>query len=212
MTNEELRHQLGDDEYLRLCGEWRTPELLKAVICAEFGIGMDAAASPTNTLHPYRYFTREDDALSRSWDFVPIRETSGEAIGSSVSWDLYTQRNVWVQPPHADFYPWTAKSLEQVRLGIVDQVVVLTLPSFSADWWTDHASRADEIRLLTPRVPFDPPQEFIDLGYVASSNDRERCLVIFRRERRNPVAPLIHTWDWTKALDVPLTKEERADG
>lgn len=218
VSKTDVEAALGEEEFVRLCGEWRTPFEFAALCRTEFGLGMDAAASPDNTLVPFRYLTEEDDALSRNWDdfsgtYARSRgpEDSAQKTRARVDWCPGMRRSVWINPPHADFYPWAAKALEQVRFGLIDEVVMLALPSFASVWWTELASRADEIRLLAPRIPFLPPPEFAELGYEGSGNDRERCLVIFRREKRHPVAPYIWTWQWDEELDIPLTKAERED-
>jgi phage N-6-adenine-methyltransferase len=79
-----------------------------------FRFTIDAAASPANARLP-RYWTKEDDALSRSW------------VGE----------RVWCNPPYSNLAGWVSKAwLEWWRLA---ELVVMLLPANRTEqrWWQD---------------------------------------------------------------------------
>lgn len=211
---------LTDAQVAALRGEWGTPGDLARVVWCEFGPSLDVAASAANSLCRH-FYDAEHSALDCDWSegALALARTGTKVNvyqqhGASF-WNTSSIRNrvAWCNPPHDDFWPWAAKCREQVVLGHVDEALLLCLPSFSSAWWREHVKMgADEVRLLEGRVQFVPPPLLVQAGLVegdAAKNDRERCLVIFRRQRTTvPGAPRIWSWDWRRALDVPTDKEE----
>jgi site-specific DNA-methyltransferase (adenine-specific) len=65
--------------------EWTTPKWLFDELDAEFHFTLDAASTHGNALCE-RHFTKEDDALSKSWDgeIVWLNPPYGRAIGDFV--------------------------------------------------------------------------------------------------------------------------------
>jgi DNA N-6-adenine-methyltransferase (Dam) len=80
--------------------EWTTPRDLFEALEAEFGFDLDPSATPENALCG-RYFTREDDGLSRPW----------------------TGR-VFVNPPYSDLEPWVAKAWQSTQDGTAELVLL----------------------------------------------------------------------------------------
>ncbi len=165
-------------EQSRLKGDWATPQNFAVVVKQRYDLNFDAAADRGNAL-THAYISETQDALS-----ISVWARSNKA-GS----------RVWLNPPHRKFLPWFEKAYEQViaEHRRVDIIVVMALPSFSSKWWRRYAEKADEIIDLSPRVQFVPPE---GLDTNNSGNSRERCLIVFRREPRHPVAPARYTWHW----------------
>lgn len=214
---------LTDEQVKVLRGEWGTPGELARPVWCEFGPSLDVAASANNSLCRH-FYDAAHSALDACWgeDALTLARTgtkTGVYMQRGASfWNTsgIRHRVAWCNPPHEDFYPWAAKCREQCAIGNIDEALMLCLPSFSADWWTEHVVKgSDEVRLLQGRVQHVPPPELVAAGLVdadAAKNDRERCLVIFRRQRRTiPGGPRIWSWDWREALNFPMTKDEAED-
>lgn len=116
--------------------EWGTPQALFDLLNDRFRFDLDAAASEVNAKHE-QYFTKDDDALSRCWNYNPL---------------LF--RSVWLNPPYGrDIGKWLAKAYEESREGAV--VVVLTFARTDTRWWHDYAMKASEVMLIKGRVKFE---------------------------------------------------------
>ena len=103
-----------------------------------FRFTVDAAASDTNWRLP-RYWTREDDALSKCW------------VGE----------RVWCNPPYSNIEPWVAHANEQM---VVTPLIVMLLPANRTEqgWWQRHVERQRHaglvrVEFLPGRMRFDRP-------------------------------------------------------
>lgn len=92
-----------------------TDEATFAPLHERFRFTIDAAASIRNAKLE-RYWTKEQDALSRSW--------AGE--------------RVWCNPPYSDIAPWVVKAWNEMLFGC--ELVVMLLPANRTEqaWWQDH--------------------------------------------------------------------------
>ena len=109
--------------------EWRTPQTLFDRLNSEFRFTIDVCASPENAKCK-RYFTKEDDALSRDW-------------GS----------RCWMNPPYGpDLKHWMKKAFGESRRGAL--VVCLVPARTDTKWFHEYALRASEIRFIQGRIRF----------------------------------------------------------
>ena len=113
--------------------DWVTPDGLWQQLDAEFGFGLDAAASVENTKCS-DFFTEADDALTQDW--------SGYGT-------------VWCNPPYGrNLGQWMMKcALEGERTPVVALVFARTDTRWCHDWGMDAESSA-EIRFIRGRVKF----------------------------------------------------------
>lgn len=112
--------------------EWETPRELFDALDAEFGFGLDAAASDDNALCE-RYYTRRDNALWFNWD----------ARGGAA----------WCNPPYGqEIARWVRKCYEQSQIGMV--VVMLIPARTDTTYWHQYVMRAAEIRFVRLRLRF----------------------------------------------------------
>jgi hypothetical protein len=108
---------------------------------SRFHFTIDAAAGPLNCKLP-RFWTRDDDALTRSWQ--------GE--------------RVWCNPPFADPAPWVTKAQQEAATGECPLIVML-LPNNRTEqrWWQQlvepHRDRGNGLRteFLPGRPRFKSP-------------------------------------------------------
>jgi phage N-6-adenine-methyltransferase len=116
-----------------------------APLHARFNFTIDAAASPSNAKLP-RYWTRKDDALTRTWE--------GE--------------RVWCNPPYSDIGAWVRKAHEQ--FGYHADLVVMLLPANRTEqrWWQDFVEpwrdtdgQPLRVEFLPRRMRFDRPNAVI---------------------------------------------------
>lgn len=79
---------------------------------ARFHFTLDVAAAAHNAKCE-RYWTIDDDALSRSW------------VGN----------RVWCNPPYSDIYPWVQMAWHEWRMGT--ELIVMLLPANRTEqkWW-----------------------------------------------------------------------------
>ena len=111
--------------------EYNTPQWLFHALNMEFGFTLDAAASKDNAKCK-RYYTAEDDGLSKNW----------------------TDEVVWVNPPYGKGITakWLAKAYRESKRGAT---VVMVVPvRADAKWWHDYAMKG-EVRLFRNRLNFD---------------------------------------------------------
>lgn len=108
--------------------DWATPPDVFAKLDAEFGFTLDACASPGNAKCD-RFFTIEDDGLSRPWEGV-----------------------VWMNPPYGrTIRAWMDKAIASARAGAT--VVCLVPARTDTAWWHDVAAKG-EVRFLRGRLKF----------------------------------------------------------
>jgi phage N-6-adenine-methyltransferase len=124
--------------------EYQTPPDLFAELDEEFHFTLDAAASHENALCE-RYFTEEEDGLSRSW----------------------AEEVVFCNPPYArwQLFRWVRKAY--LETGAWNTTVVMLIPtSVETEWfhtyvWDTEAQRARdgvEVRFLKGRPRFIDPR------------------------------------------------------
>ena len=139
----EMEYADGTREPARAC--WGTPEWLYEVLDLEFGFHLDAAASPENAKCGH-YITLAEDALETDWILASGRNRPHVFLNPPYCGARYGM------PPLA---AWTARAAEQAAHGCL---VVMLVPSDTGTrWFAKAAEVADEIRLITPRVNFEPP-------------------------------------------------------
>ncbi|HET7552166.1 MAG TPA: DNA N-6-adenine-methyltransferase [Gemmatimonadaceae bacterium] len=111
--------------------DYETPVSTFAPLDAEFRFTLDVCATAENAKCA-RYFTPEDDGLSREWD------RDGGAC--------------WMNPPYGrEIGAWMRKAWEESRRGAV--VVCLVPARTDSAWWHDYAMRG-EIRFIRGRIRF----------------------------------------------------------
>jgi phage N-6-adenine-methyltransferase len=134
VTAELLRDAVGrrtDRQNVHFSSEtddWATPQGLYDLLDTEFGFQLDVCASEQNAKCE-RYFTRDDDGLTRTWEGV-----------------------CWMNPPYgAEIGQWVAKAHESSKAGAT--VVCLVPARTDTHWWWNHA-RYGEVRFLRGRLKF----------------------------------------------------------
>lgn len=114
-----------------------------------FRFTIDAAASPANA-RLERYWTREDDALSKSW--------AGE--------------RVWCNPPYSNIGPWVVKADREIHwmeAPYAAELVVMLLPANRTEqrWWQQLVEGERDcngrlrVEFLPGRMRFDRPNAII---------------------------------------------------
>jgi len=109
--------------------EWETPQWLFDELNEEFGFTLDPCATHEN--HKCnRYFTKEEDGLSRSWHFeiVFMNPPYGRSIGK-----------------------WIKKAYEEYQKGAI--VVCLVPARTDTRWWHDYCMKGT-IRFIKGRLKF----------------------------------------------------------
>ena len=121
---------LNDSLFSSGSGEWETPQEFFDILAAEFRFSLDAAASPLNTKVPSRYYTKEDNALTRPWRGV-----------------------VWCNPPYGrEIGAFIRKGYEEAQNGAT--VVMLIPARTDTAWWHGFVMEAAEIRFVRGRLKF----------------------------------------------------------
>ncbi len=125
-----------------------------------FRFTIDAAASPTNA-RLERYWTREDDALTKSWE--------GE--------------RVWCNPPYSNIEPWLIKATDEY---IHTPLTVMLLPANRTEqgWWQRYVEPYRDQRNYELRVEFLPGRMRFDRpnAVIGPKGDRPPfgcCLLIW---------------------------------
>lgn len=111
--------------------EWETPPGIFAVLNREFHFTLDVAASEKNHLCE-RYFTKETDGLSQSW------QTDGA---------------VWCNPPYGrDIIKWVRKAHDEAQTG---QVIVMLLHARTdTRWFHEYVYPFAKLVFLRGRLKF----------------------------------------------------------
>lgn len=107
-----------------------TPRVFLDAVERRFGkIGLDVAASHTNSVVD-RYYTEEEDGLSRPWDG-----------------DLN-----WCNPPYSKIGPWVEKALTEREFG---HASLLLLPAgVGSNWFRDFVHEKADVYFLNGRLTF----------------------------------------------------------
>ena len=114
--------------------EWATPQALFAALDAEFGFTLDPCALPCSAKCE-RYFTPDDDGLSRPWEGV-----------------------VFMNPPYGrDIGKWVEKAWLEALRGAT--VVCLIPARTDTAYWHDFVMKADEVRFIRGRLHFGGDHE-----------------------------------------------------
>ena len=108
---------------------WETPQKFFNELNSEFGFTLDVAASPENAKCS-RYFTKEDDGLSKSWNGI-----------------------CWMNPPYGRVIgQWVKKAYDSSRCGAT---VVCLLPARTDQkWFHDYCLQSGEVRFVIGRLKF----------------------------------------------------------
>lgn len=134
--------------------DWETPQSFFDRLNERFGFTLDAAASESN--HKVDdYFTKEDDALTRSWGGV-----------------------VFCNPPYGrDIAKWVKKAHDEAQSG--NATVVMLIPARTdTSYWHDYIFGVAEVEFVRGRLKFE-------LGGVAKeSAPFPSAVVIYKRAKK----------------------------
>lgn len=151
--------------------EWRTPKPIFHYANMRWGpLEIDLAASAENTLCP-RFFTQEDDALSKRW----------HEHGASG----------WCNPPYSNTGAWVEKAAVEAVCGFT---TVMLLPEPAGASWMARFSHARNLVFLIGRVSFLRP----DGKTKVSGNRWGSIIAVFgprrpgSRRDRPPVVEFTH--------------------
>lgn len=113
--------------------EYSTPSFIVSPLVKEFNLQIDVCASENNHKLP-KYFTKEDDAFSKSWD-----------------------GNCWMNPPFdRNLGKWVRKAhKETYRDNEINGTKVCLFPMrANTQWWSD-VCKDSEIRFINGEVNFN---------------------------------------------------------
>jgi phage N-6-adenine-methyltransferase len=110
--------------------EWGTPPEFFSKLNKKFRFTLDPCCTPT-TAKCEKYYTREDDGLSQSWE----------------------NEVVFVNPPYGDISKWVKKSYEESTHS--NATVVMLIPSRTdTKYWHDYVMQASAIYFIKGRLKF----------------------------------------------------------
>jgi phage N-6-adenine-methyltransferase len=141
---------------------WGTDPAVFDALNKEFNFSLDAAANHKNNKVPNNYLTKEDDALSKDWEYEILKVTSRNL-------------NVWINPPYGKGYikKFMQKCIEQKAKGVTS--VMLVPATLDAQWLP--INDISEIRIVTGgRLSFYHPVT----NKKVNGNTKGSMLVIFR--------------------------------
>jgi phage N-6-adenine-methyltransferase len=112
-----------------LTDQWATPQYVFDALNSEFHFTLDVCADESNHKCA-RYFTKEQDGLSQSWEEV-----------------------CWMNPPYGrKIGKWTHKARESAKAGAI---VVCLLPARTdTQWWAEDVMEATELCFIRGRLKF----------------------------------------------------------
>ena len=174
--------------------EWRTPRDFWAVIDKEFNFDIDVAATPENALCRMNS-TKQGDTLRAAHSWFPF---VGGGILSGIGVEKKRFLAAYCNPPFGNMTEWITKARSEVAATKGSVAVVLCRCAPSTNWWkaacAGDAKLAVEIRLLKPRVNFEPPPGIQATG----GNDQEMAMFVFRHRRfvEDHVDLIINNWEW----------------
>jgi phage N-6-adenine-methyltransferase len=116
--------------------EFATPSWLFNPFNEEFHFTLDAAATKENAKLP-KYYTKEDDALGKSW--------AGERVWCNPPYSRGNIENFFMKA-----YYETKQSLEEPC-----QLVALLIPTHTERHWFHNLREAFEVRFIRGRIKFD---------------------------------------------------------
>jgi len=151
---------------------WETPDLLFKICHAEFHFNLDVCANEKNH------------------KVIPWLGPGGTIEdGLEANWMGHT---CWMNPPFDNIHKWMEKAHYEWSRGDGHTLVVALVPaSTETKWFIDFATKAFEIRYLTPRVPF-----IDEHGVAMAGNPHPSCLVIFRGNLYGFPVKTIYNWRW----------------
>ena len=134
-SNDEAIEMSNFDEnrFKTVKQDWETPDDLFNYLNDIYGFTIDLAADSQSTKCEH-YFTKEDDALSKTWFGVG-----------------------WLNPPYGTRKPqlkdWVKKAFDETRKE--GCAVVMLMPArTNTAWWHDYCMKAREIRFIKGRPKF----------------------------------------------------------
>ena len=123
----------NENRFKTIKQDWETPDELFDYLDNIYGFTIDLAADAQNA-RCKNYYTKEDDALSKTWNGVG-----------------------WLNPPYGSRKPqlkdWVKKSFEETRKD--GCTVVMLMPArTNTMWWHDYCMKAKEVLLIKGRPKF----------------------------------------------------------
>jgi site-specific DNA-methyltransferase (adenine-specific) len=110
--------------------DWETPPEWFRYLDLEFGFTLDPCCT-SETAKCKRFFTPEDDGLSKSW----------------------ADERVFLNPPYAEVKRWVKKAYLEARDN--GTLVVCLIPArVDTDWWHSFIAKATEVRFPKGRLRF----------------------------------------------------------
>jgi site-specific DNA-methyltransferase (adenine-specific) len=147
--------------------EWGTPKKLFDKLNQEFNFTLDASASFDN--HKVNnYFDIEKNGLSQNWNGI-----------------------VWCNPPYSNVKEWIKKSYEESEKGAV--VVLLIFSKTDTKYWHDFVMKADEIRFVKGRIPFEKNKD-VFIKNKSGTAPAPSCIIVFKKN--NKQSPTISSYVW----------------
>lgn len=111
--------------------EWGTPQYFFDKLNKTYKFTLDPCCTPL-TAKCDKYYTREDDGLSKSWK----------------------DEIVFVNPPYGDISKWVKKSYEESKHN--NATVVMLIPSRTdTRYWHDYVMEASAIYFIKGRLKFE---------------------------------------------------------
>lgn len=111
--------------------DWETPDAFFQALDGEFHFVLDAAANSKNAKCD-RYYSKEQDGLSKTWQF-------GGAV--------------WCNPPYGrNIYKWVQKASYEAKKGTT--VVMLLPASTDTKWFHEMIYTKAEVRFVQGRLKF----------------------------------------------------------
>jgi len=131
--------------------EWETPQGFFDELNGRYHFDLDVCSTKENR-KCLRYFTKQDDGLSRKWG-----------------------GRVWCNPPYSDITSWVRKAHEEVSSGRCEVVVMLVPARTDTRWFHDwcYNKRGVEIKFVKGRLKF---------GGAKHNAPFPSMVVVFRRE------------------------------
>ena len=156
------RDLISSDLDADMKNSWGTDPVIFNAMNKEFNFSLDAAANHKNNKVPNNYLTKEDDALSKDWEYEILKVTSRNL-------------NVWINPPYGKGYikKFMQKCIEQKEKGVTS--VLLVPATLDAQWLP--IDQISEIRIVTGgRLSFYHPET----NKKVNGNTKGSMFVIFR--------------------------------
>ena len=156
------RDLISSDLDADMKNSWGTDPVIFNAMNKEFNFSLDAAANHKNNKVPNNYLTKEDDALSKDWEYEILKVTSRNL-------------NVWINPPYGKGYikKFMKKCIEQKEKGVTS--VLLVPATLDAQWLP--IDQISEIRIVTGgRLSFYHPET----NKKVNGNTKGSMFVIFR--------------------------------